>query len=674
MTNVSSLVVKIGADISELQSAMGKVQKSVQDTGKRMTDLGGVLSKSLTAPLTGLGLGILALQKKTGDYADQLLDLSVITGISTDSLQEFRNVARVAGVEQDALTRGVESLTRRMQSLLDGSGNASDAMKKLGISARDSNGQIKPTEEIMVDIMTALGDVSNEMERAALGNALLGRSYHRLAPVIAMGGDEIDKARQQAHDLGFVMSGESLNAANDFRVAMEGLKEGMASAGRAIAVDLMPFVQNSLIPMFNDAVSSIRDVIRVVSRLDASTLKLILTIGALVAAIGPALFILGKLVVAIGALLSPIGLVIIGISALAAAVLHVWDNWEAVTERISDTAWWQNTLIELSKLVIEYGTFPSLLIKGWNVVIKHISDGGWFRDMLISLAQMVIRNSPFSHLTTQFTAWLETLRGTEVEFNMPEIPNIFQQTADQLDNLKTETKEYEHQFGSFGDAIESAMKRAKRSISGLFGDAGDEVANATEESMGRVSFAYESASERAQSAIDRMVEAGRFAAVEVPKQMEKTTQSVIELGQALQTSITSAATTFAESIGQMISAGSQGGTFFQRLLVLIGDFASQFGRIAIAMGVAALQIQTNLLTNPLAVIAAGGALVALGSALSSLVSSGIGGSGGGGAVSQSFQPSARSVPETGGNVVFEIEYDKLVGVLDNGDRRRGRVG
>jgi len=96
------------------------------------------------------------------------------------------------------------------------------------------------------------------------------------------------------------------------------------------------------------------------------------------------------------------------------------------------------------------------------------------------------------------------------------------------------------------------------------------------------------------------------------------------------------------------------------------------------MGVAALEIQTSLLQGPsgaLRAIAAGSALIALGSAAKSLISGGMGGSGGGGAVGQDFQPSARSVPSgQGGNVTFEIEYDKLVGVLDNGERRRGRVG
>src|SRR5690554_4051645 len=118
--NVGSVYASIGGDTKPFQGAL----KTMHSQGVAWSK---TLTKRLTAPITALGTGLVALQKSTGNYADQLLDLEEITGISTTSLQEFRNVARVAGVEQDALANVVSGLSRRMSGIISGTGNASDA-------------------------------------------------------------------------------------------------------------------------------------------------------------------------------------------------------------------------------------------------------------------------------------------------------------------------------------------------------------------------------------------------------------------------------------------------------------------------------------------------------------------------------------------------------------------
>ena len=297
--SLAKLTVKIGADISELQKAMGRASKAMEETGKKMTSVGKTMSKSLTAPIMALGASVLALQKKTGDYADKLLDLEEITGISTTSLQEFRHVATVAGVSTDALSNTVSGLARRMPGIIDGTGNASDALKQLGVSAKDVNGNVRQTEDIMVDIMGALGGVENRMERAAIANQLLGRSWEQLAPVIGLGVDGIKNARDEAHELGLVLDRDALEAANNFRIEFEKFQAQIASAGRAIAVELMPVVLD-LLPVFQSALKRVVEMIQRFSQLEKATQMNVIKILAITAAIGPMLVVVGKAVVGIG--------------------------------------------------------------------------------------------------------------------------------------------------------------------------------------------------------------------------------------------------------------------------------------------------------------------------------------------------------------------------------------
>lgn len=119
------------------------------------------------------------------------------------------------------------------------------------------------------------------------------------------------------------------------------------------------------------------------------------------------------------------------------------------------------------------------------------------------------------------------------------------------------------------------------------------------------------------------------------------------------------------------------------ILQTMGDIAVQLGQAAIAAGIAGIALK-NLFANPAAAIAAGGVLVALGSALKAATNSvsGIGGgSSTGSSAGKGFQGATVSSGSFqqgfGGRVVFEIGGRKLIGVLNNtlsaGERLGGNV-
>ena len=56
-----------------------------------------------------------------------------------------------------------------------------------------------------------------------------------------------------------------------------------------------------------------------------------------------------------------------------------------------------------------------------------------------------------------------------------QIPNPFEEIAESLEQFKDETKEYEHSFGSFGDAVKNAGKKAIQALTGI-GKASEEAA------------------------------------------------------------------------------------------------------------------------------------------------------------------------------------------------------
>jgi hypothetical protein len=182
-----------------------------------------------------------------------------------------------------------------------------------------------------------------------------------------------------------------------------------------------------LLPVFNDLLSVVRSVVGWFAGLTEGGKRVTLGLLAMAAALGPVLIALGSMATLIGAISWPIAAVIGLIAALGAAILYIADNWKAIVERISDWSWWKNMLISMIQFLIEWNPF-SVMIDAVNKIIKF--------------------------------------------FDGDPIPNPFDIMSEGLEGLKDKTKEYEHQFKSFGDSLSNTALKVANSIGGLFGGGG----------------------------------------------------------------------------------------------------------------------------------------------------------------------------------------------------------
>lgn len=326
--------------------------KSVEDMGKKFDKVGGTLTKWVSGPLAAVGAGAFALATKVGNTADRILDLHDITGLTTDSLQEWQHVAKIAGVEVESIAHATEGLIRRLPALQDENGKATEGMEKLGLSFKELE---KLTPDEMIDtLMYSLSAMEDPLERNAIGSQLFGGEWKNLAPILGMGEDAIKDLRGEAHVLGGVMDGDALNAANEFRQTMVRLQTQAMSLFNEIGSKLAPILTDVLVPAFQDhvapALAKVGDlIVKLIEwfgNLSPTTQKTILMVIALVAAIGPAVAIIGKLIAAakivavvIAAITSPIGLVVLAISSVILAGVLLYKHWDVVKAKASEL--WQ---------------------------------------------------------------------------------------------------------------------------------------------------------------------------------------------------------------------------------------------------------------------------------------------------------------------------------------------
>src|SRR6056297_429265 len=249
---LSKLFVRVGADTSEFSRKMGKMQGKMKKMGSSLTKTGGALTKFVTGPIVGAGAAIGALATKTGNYADSVLDLNTATGLSTDKIQEWQAIASRAGTNTDVLTDASQELVKAMSRGDEGSANMVRGLEKLGLTFNDLEGATP--DERMDMIIKALRGVEDPTQRAIIGQQLLKNSYEDLAPILDMSADKIDKVKQEANDSGKVMSGDALTSANSFREGMDELKQQLIGAGRSIATQLMPILNEKFIPLVKEKI------------------------------------------------------------------------------------------------------------------------------------------------------------------------------------------------------------------------------------------------------------------------------------------------------------------------------------------------------------------------------------------------------------------------------------
>jgi hypothetical protein len=290
--------------LDALDAKANKTAANLGNLAKKIDAAGLKLSRALTVPLAAAGAAIGKLALSTGNYADKILSLQQSTGLSTDTLQEFAHVATAAGGSSDALFATITKLTGKLPDIAAGSGKTAEAFHELGINALDASGNYRNMEELFPDIIKGLQGVEDHTRQNVLAYEIFGGASKEVSQFLGMSTEEMAKARREAHSLGLVMGKDGLEASNKFKVGVENLKAQVAAIGREIAVNVMPILNDSLLPLiqekiipaFKVAAEAVASTARSFAALSPEVQSAAIIIGGLVAAAGPILLLFGKLV------------------------------------------------------------------------------------------------------------------------------------------------------------------------------------------------------------------------------------------------------------------------------------------------------------------------------------------------------------------------------------------
>ncbi|SMC39420.1 hypothetical protein [Papillibacter cinnamivorans] len=355
---IRSLMIKIGADLTDAQKGLKQMSKDLKSAGKEMTAAGTALTKGLTVPIVGAVAGLTGLAVKASETADELIAMSNQLGISTSSLQKLQYASRFVDVSVEDMAKGMAKTTKAMGAAVSAGDDYIEIADGLKVSIKNSNGSLKDSEQMFYDAVDALGGMTDETQREIAAQELFGKSYQDIMPLINAGSGALEAYGEEAEKVGAVLDDQTVSSLGSFNDIIEKLKAIVESAGAKIGAAFVPVLEK-LAPMIEEKiVPAIEKFADWLSGLSDEQMMAALKIAGFVAALGPALSILGSVTSTVGklngslstavgafakagggvggvkaalaAFMGPAGIALLAIIAIAAAAYLIYKNWDKI--------------------------------------------------------------------------------------------------------------------------------------------------------------------------------------------------------------------------------------------------------------------------------------------------------------------------------------------------------
>lgn len=567
------------AGLGETQSIARTVTAVLQAYGKenitaaRATDIlfSAVREGNLEAESLSGALGpVLGLAAKLGvSFAEVSANVATFTRL---------------GVSAEQAATSLQAIFSTFLKPADG---AKKAMSELGLSAQGLRDSIAKNglADTLIDLVGRVGDNDEALAeiipniralRGVLGTAgVQTQSYADILKSIATNTDLVNQGFKNV----------SKTAGQKFKVALTNLQN--------VAIEL----GNVLIPIVVKVVEKATQLINVFKGFSDETKKTIVQVALIVAAIGPALFIFGKLFIVLSTIVkvfkalniamlitaAKVLAVVAAVAGLVAVGVALSRNWENV-QKFFVNVWDRIKLAffkSIDQIKVLWASFLAFLGLDASDTFASIVSA---QEQIEELQKKVNNQLPLSiQAMGVFNSTWEELKGV----------------IDDVKGAATGAFKALRGGGTSTPIVEGGGETRKNALTGLpeierlgSGITGNELIDSLGDTLEKIKVFGTEAK-----------------------------QVFVSLSETVQGAMVDLAVSIGEGLGNLVTSGGGFKQFFNTLLLTVTDFAAQFGKVLVSLGVAALALRTVAI-NPIAAIAAGTALIALSSIAKNLLSKG----------------------------------------------------
>ena len=174
------------------------------------------------------------------ENANKIYELSEKTGIAVSALSAFTEVGHVFGIGTEEMAKALEKMNKSVFAAANAPAGAVNAYTRLGISLRDTSGQLRPVNDILLDVADKFDNMPDGVQKTALALQIFGRSGAEMIPFLNEGKEGIAKFTDAAQKMGAVLTEEAAASAHQFQVDLSLLKIGVDGVENRIMTALVP--------------------------------------------------------------------------------------------------------------------------------------------------------------------------------------------------------------------------------------------------------------------------------------------------------------------------------------------------------------------------------------------------------------------------------------------------
>lgn len=242
MAGLGSLYIDLLARTAGFETDMGRAARIADQRSraisKTVRQIGIAVASSAAAGVTALAY----LSKQAINSADDLSKLSQSTGISTESLSQYAYVADLSGSSIEELSKGLARLQRNASDAARGLETPRRAFDALGISAQNTDGTLKDTEQLMLEVAERFSAIEDGAAKAAVAQELFGRSGVSLIPFLNQGREGIAALTAEADEFGLTVGTEAGRAAEQFNDNLQRLGSVSKGIVNQFAQQMLPML------------------------------------------------------------------------------------------------------------------------------------------------------------------------------------------------------------------------------------------------------------------------------------------------------------------------------------------------------------------------------------------------------------------------------------------------
>lgn len=219
--------------------------KAIDDfsaTMNKMSEQTGKIEKALIAAgVAGAFWASIRMVQQSLATAEAMGVAAQKANMSAESYSALAWAAKMSNVEAGILAAGMRLLGRAMAE-----GDATPAglaLAGLGIAAKETNGEMRPTIDVLMDVADAFQSTKDDANKTKVAMELFGRGGVEMVPMLNQGSAAMKAMMTDAEKLGIVISGDFAKSADQINDNLATLSDTVQGSVNKAMTQLAPTIE-----------------------------------------------------------------------------------------------------------------------------------------------------------------------------------------------------------------------------------------------------------------------------------------------------------------------------------------------------------------------------------------------------------------------------------------------